>query len=142
MKVIDADGAVAGRLAAAVAKELLNGESIVIVNSEKAVISGAPKNTFEKYYLRRSVKNKADPQKSPKWPRRPDYLLKKIIKGMLPKKKTGSDAEKRLKCLIGVPKEFEGKAEKITKTSSELLTRFTSLGELCNKLGWKGGSSG
>jgi ribosomal protein L13 len=38
--VIDADGAVLGRLCTAVAKRLLKGEEIAIVNSEKAIVIG------------------------------------------------------------------------------------------------------
>ena len=40
--VVDADGAVLGRLASVLAKRLLMGEDIIVVNAEKAVISGSP----------------------------------------------------------------------------------------------------
>ena len=36
MKIIDADGLILGRMSSAIAKRLLNGEEIVIINAEKA----------------------------------------------------------------------------------------------------------
>ena len=38
--IVDAKGLVLGRMASEVAKRLLNGESIMIINAEEAVISG------------------------------------------------------------------------------------------------------
>ena len=46
MKVIDASECIMGRLASAVAKSLLNGEEIHIVNAENAVISGSKDMVF------------------------------------------------------------------------------------------------
>ena len=47
MKVIDASECIMGRLASAVAKSLLNGEEIHIVNAENAVISGSKDMVFD-----------------------------------------------------------------------------------------------
>jgi large subunit ribosomal protein L13 len=140
MKVIDATDAVVGRMAARVAKMLLQGEEVAIVNAEKAVVSGSPKKIVEKYFLRRKVQQKANPEESPKWPRRPDLLLKRIIRGMLPKKSArGKNALRKLRCYIGVPKEFEGKSvEKIVKTAKDFNCRFISIQKVCEKLGWHG----
>jgi len=47
MTVIDANGLIMGRLASNVAKMLLSGEEVSIVNAEQAVISGSKVTTFE-----------------------------------------------------------------------------------------------
>ncbi len=137
MLLIDADSAVAGRLAAFAAKKALSGETVVIVNAEKAVISGAPEHVVRKYFKKRSIQNKANPEKSAKTPRRPDLFLKKMIEGMIPKSPRGSKAEKSIKAFLGVPREYEGKkAEKPVKTAEKLGAKFITLKELCMHLGW------
>ena len=47
--IIDATGATLGRLSTHVAKRLLNGEQIAVVNAEKAIISGK-KTSIKKHY--------------------------------------------------------------------------------------------
>jgi len=42
--IIDADKLILGRMASIVAKRLLNGEMIIIVNAESTVISGSRRN--------------------------------------------------------------------------------------------------
>lgn len=42
-KIINADGLILGRMASIIAKRLLKGEKIAVVNAEKAVISGKKK---------------------------------------------------------------------------------------------------
>ncbi len=53
MKVIDAKDLILGRLASLVAKELLNGEEIVIVNAEECAITGSKESILQKYRERR-----------------------------------------------------------------------------------------
>ena len=47
--IIDATNATFGRLASYAAKQALQGNDIVILNSEKAIISGRKENIIEKY---------------------------------------------------------------------------------------------
>ena len=139
MIVIDADDAIAGRLAAFVAKKTLAGEEVAVVNIEKAVLSGNPEKIAEKYAGRRTMQQKADPRKSPSqhWSRRPDKLFKRIARGMMPKhSKRAKEALGRLRAYLGVPKELEGKAQKFGSTSEKLLCGYLTLNDLCVKLGW------
>ena len=71
MVVIDAKGAVVGRLGARVAKLLLAHQPVEIVNADKAVMLGTLVAAKEKYTSRRSQKNKRNPDESPHWPRSP-----------------------------------------------------------------------
>jgi large subunit ribosomal protein L13 len=107
MMYIDADDQVAGRLASQVAKMLVNGEEIMLFNAEKAVITGNPvanKKTFMEKVQR------GDPYHGPFYPKRPDRVLKRMIRGMLPyKRPRGRDAFQRLKVFISVPEEFKDK---------------------------------
>lgn len=106
--VVDASNLILGRLASHVAKLLLNGERVVVVNAERAVISGSKQSIVEEYkeYVlsKRRLKN---PTKGPKKIRRPDLIVKRAIRGMLPyKKPRGREAYRRLRVYVGVPKEF------------------------------------
>jgi LSU ribosomal protein L13P len=79
--VIDASNHIAGRLATVVAKLALQGKAIVIVNAEKAVITG-DRNMVINWIKRRmsEIRTHYNPEKvGPKWPRRPDRILRRII---------------------------------------------------------------
>ncbi len=136
MKIIDATNLVLGRLGARVAKDLLKGEEVTIVNPEKIIISGSIEKIAEKYLEKRRMQNKANPAQTPVWPRNPHMLLKKIISGMLPKKTVrGKQALSRLKVM---PAGFamEGAAT-ISGIDGSGIERHTTLGEVCTRLGWK-----
>jgi len=105
--VIDANGKILGRLASFVAKRLLEGKRVAIINAEKAIISGNPETILEKYQKRRSIEGKPKPTKGPVQPRTPDRIVWKTIRGMLPMKKAkGREALRRLRVFIGVPPEL------------------------------------
>ena len=130
MKIYDATNKIAGRLASYVAKDLLNGEQVVIVNAEKAVISGNPKVKFEEYKQKR---DRGDPKKGPFYPRYPDLIFRRIVRGMLPwHKDKGRKAYKRLKVYIGEPEEFRNKEKIILEDAdvSKLKCKYITLEEL------------
>ena len=134
--IIDADGLILGRLASHVAKRLLNGEEIVIVNAEKALITGGKDDVIAHYRHRRDV---GGGRKGPLYPRTPHMMLKRSVRGMLPyKKPRGRSAYKRLKVHISVPKELAKKKFESIEGASQLSTqRYMSLGEVSKTLGYK-----
>jgi len=137
MIVIDANGAVLGRMATHVAKNLLNGEKVVVVNAEKAVISGSRKDIYGRYKQRWDRGNLANPTKATKQPRTPDRIVRRTIRGMVNFRTTrGAKAYKNLKVYIGVPEEYTDKAEKYTTRSPR---KKLAVLELSKMLGWKGG---
>lgn len=144
--IIDASDAIVGRLAAYAAKRLLSGDEVAIVNAELASFSGRIVYFKEFYEGRRTMMSKADPAKSAKqsWSRRPDMLLRRIVRGMLPKDtKRGRDALRKLRVYMGVPAELEAQKasfEQPRKRASELSTRKFTVAALSEKLGWSGGS--
>lgn len=136
--VINADGAVLGRLASSVAKKVLNGESVTVVNIEKAVITGEPDMVYQKYKHKRE---RGDRVKGPFYPRQPDRLFQRVVRGMLPhRQKKGMDALRRLKIVMGKNESAE-KAEKAVKSVSDIKAKYTTIGDLCERLGanprWK-----
>lgn len=134
--IIDANGAVLGRLASAVAKRLLLSEQIIIVNAEKAVVTGNPDFIKKEFFHRRDI---GDPIKGPFYPRYPDKLLRRTIRGMLPyKKEKGKKALNKLKVFVGLPDEFKDKKlEKVGKTIEQLHCKHVTLGDICKQLGAK-----
>ncbi len=137
MKIYDATGQIIGRLSTVIAKELLKGETIHIVNIEKAIFAGDPKYT-KNFYLERI--HRGDPIHGPFYPKQPNSMLKRTIRGMLPyKKQKGRLALKRLRVWIGLPDEFKKKEFLKIKEAdvSRLKTKSITLGELSIALGGK-----
>ncbi len=134
MIFIDASDQVIGRLSSVVAKRLLNGDEVVVVNAEKAIVTGDRADILEEYRWRRRVGSQ---RRGPYYPSRPDDILRRTIKGMLPHKQPrGRDALKRLKVYVDVPEAFKGKKhEKIAEASSVTTESFITLGEISSNLG-------
>jgi large subunit ribosomal protein L13 len=104
-KVVDATGLILGRAASLIAKRLLNGESIVVVNAEMSVITGSRATVLETYRANRARGSK---RSGPHFPRYPDRIFRRTVRGMLPHLKTrGKEAFARLEVFIGVPPDLE-----------------------------------
>jgi large subunit ribosomal protein L13 len=137
--IIDAEGLLLGRMASNIAKRLLIGEQIVIVNAEKAVISGrkANKVTEAKEFL-----GVGGVGRGPFHFRRPDRIVRKAVRGMLPvKKPKGKQAYQRLKAFVGVPDAFKGqKSETVADAqATKLMCPHLTVGELAKEIGWNPG---
>lgn len=132
-KIIDADGAILGRLSTIAAKHLLNGEEIAVVNSEKAIISGRKPMIKKRYKQKREV---GTYRKGPFFPRTPERIVKRTIRGMIPYQTPhGRAAFKRLRCYIGVPEEFQGKKFETFKEAEKQPIDFITIRELSRFLG-------
>ncbi|HLC65008.1 MAG TPA: 50S ribosomal protein L13 [Candidatus Nanoarchaeia archaeon] len=134
--IIDASNLIVGRLATVAAKKALLGEDINIVNCENSYVSG------EKFFVIEYFKSKraqGSIRKGPFFPRMPDRIVKRVIRGMLPRKKPrGREALGRVKCYIGVPAEFGGKKFETVKNAdiSKLPSlRYVQLKRICKELG-------
>jgi len=138
-KIIDARHLILGRMASIIAKRLLEGEKIIIVNAEKAVLSGKKKSRVRET---KEFLGVGHPKKGPFHYRRPDRLVRRTVRGMLPyKKPKGKGAYKRLKVFIGLPEELEDRAtETLTKAHMEKLKcPYFTVGELAKEIGWNFG---
>ncbi len=136
MVVINGENLILGRLASHAAKLLLSGENVIIVNAERTIISGSKKSIIADYYQKRNV---GKSRKGPYFPRMPDRIVRRTVRGMIPyKKSSGRDAYKRLKVYIGVPKELDAKDLVTVKhASAKGKVKYVELGEVSRELGAK-----
>jgi len=136
--IINAENLILGRLASYVAKKALLGETVDIVNVEKAVVSGSRVNVLEKY---RNKQVRGYALHGPYFPKDPLQMVKRTVRGMLPyKQEKGNEAFKRVKCYVGIPKEFEGKKTETVKeadASKVYRTKFITIAEISKHVGHK-----
>ena len=137
--IVDGTNMIAGRLCSHVAKLLLKGNKVVIVNSENIMISGSRESIIGEYREFLEIASINNPKFGPFHPRRPDTIITKMVWGMLPKSKpSGKAAFSRLRVYLGVPNEFRSilrtqfEDARIRKSSPY----YTSVGELGKMVGW------
>jgi ribosomal protein uL13 len=106
--IINADKMVLGRLGSFIAKEVLLGNHVDVINCEKAIITGTLNNIMFKYANKRELG--ASNQQGPYVTMNPSAIVKRTARGMLSHREgRGRAALKRIRCYSGIPKEFEGK---------------------------------
>jgi large subunit ribosomal protein L13 len=138
--IVDASKLIIGRMSSNVAKLLLKGNSVVVINAEKALFSGNTKSIINERLKRKELKSVINPKLSPHNPRHPDKILHKIIGGMLPRRKTkGQLALKRLKIYTSTPTQYNGieKHDFPDAKTRKPLQYYTSLKEVSTALGWR-----
>ena len=136
--VVDASGLVLGRLASYVAKLILTGNDLVIVNAEKAVLTGSRRYIVEKFKKRLGTRTLGSQKKAPKHQRRPETFIRRVVRGMLPwKKPKGKTAYKRLKVYIGVPEELKNASFLVFPKAKKEFGASLTVGELLEVFGWK-----
>jgi large subunit ribosomal protein L13 len=134
--IVNAEGLIVGRMCSKVAKLLLNGEKVIILNAEKAIFSGKKKSKVAEAHKFLEV---GAPMRGPFHYRRPDRFLRKIVRGMVPfKQPKGKSAYKRLKVFMGVPLEFKEQNLITFKEaqSTNLRGPHFTLGEMAKEIGW------
>ena len=136
--IIDASNLILGRMASVAAKKALLGETVDIINCEKAVIVGNKKDIISKYVHRLDL---GQPQQGPFIKRNPEGLVRRTVRGMIPyKKENGKKAYKKVKCHIGVPESFKN-SEKIALDKANVLNtrnmKYITVAEICRLIGGK-----
>ena len=134
MAVINAENCVAGRLASYVAGRLLRGEEIIIINAERAIVTGNPK-AIEAFFEAKI--KRGDPYHGPFYPKQPERILRRIIRGMLPfHKPRGRTAYRKLKVYRSVPGELRNEqAEIIAGAKRKVKCKFKYMEEVSQKFG-------
>ena len=136
MIVVDATGLVLGRLASVTAKNLLAGEEVKIVNAEKALVTGGKDSIFSEYG---QTRDRGHMERGPYFPRRPEMILKRTVRGMLPyKMRRGRDAFSRLRIFVGIPRELKGmplEQPNAAKMRTGSNNKYIELGALSRRLG-------
>ena len=138
--VVNATDHIAGRLASNVAKLLAKGNRVTVVNCEKIMMSGTRSNQIKEYREFLEINSIINYKHGPVHYRRPDTVMAKMIRQMLPfdRKPSGKEAYQRLRTYIGSPKEVKS-LEKIQFEKAMIRktpSNYTALGELCRVIGW------
>ncbi len=135
--LVNADGLIVGRMCSKVAKMLINGQDVTILNAEKAIFSGKKKS---KVAEAKEFLDVGAPERGPFHYRRPDQYLAKTVRGMLPfKQPKGKSAYKRLKVYMGIPLELKD-SPMITfeeASSANLKGPHFTLAEMAKEIGWR-----
>ena len=136
--VVDGTNLIAGRVCSNVAKLLRKGNRISIVNCEKIMMSGKKPSIVREYQDFLKINSIIHPKHGPVHPRRPDTIIKRMVRGMLPRETpSGKTDLARLRTYIGVPKEVKGlekiqfDTSKITRVSS----KYTTMAEISRYIG-------
>ena len=128
---INAEDTPLGRVATYAARQALQNKKVVVVNCEKALISGNKEAAIARYKAKIAIgKGKSNP--GPFFPRSPEKIMTRTVRGMLPWAITrGKVALKNVMCYDQVPLEFKDK-EMIS--FEKPLIKSITLGELCKLL--------
>ncbi|KAL1162145.1 hypothetical protein V6Z11_A07G182300 [Gossypium hirsutum] len=140
--VVDARHHMLGRLASIVAKELLNGQKVVVVRCEEICMSGGLVRQKMKYmrFLRKRTNTK--PSHGPIHFRAPAKIFWRTVRGMLPHKtKRGAAALARLKAYEGIPAPFDKIKRMVIPDALKVLRlqkghKHCLLGRLSSEVGW------
>lgn len=136
---INADGLILGRMASKIAKRLLNGERIIIINAEKAILSGKRNSKVEEAKVFLEV---GSPGRGPFHQKRPDRIVRRAVRGMLPfKQPKGIQAYKRLAVFMGIPDALKDRETETLKEAQakKLTCPYLTVGELAREVGWNAG---
>jgi len=135
MIVINGENKVYGRLCSEVAEKLLKyNEKIVVVNARKVILSGNSDSIYERFFERTERGGKGNPKNLPKYPRYPDMLVKRGVRGMLPRRPRGALVLKNLKVYIDVPDKFDKEIPAPVKYKN---IKFLTLEQISKRLGAK-----
>eukprot|EP00386_Alphamonas_edax_P005853 GDKI01019118.1.p1 GENE.GDKI01019118.1~~GDKI01019118.1.p1 ORF type:complete len:202 (-),score=81.57 GDKI01019118.1:175-780(-) len=140
--VIDGRGHLLGRLAATIAKEVLNGQKVVVVRCEEINISGSLYRNRLKYssFLRKRMNT--NPRRGPFHHRQPSKILWRTVRGMMPHKTArGAAALDRLKVFDGIPAPFDKMKRMVVPQALKVIRlkphrRFCRLGDMAASVGW------
>ena len=136
--ILNSQMCILGRIASAVAELAMDGNNVAILNAEKIVITGGENQIINKYQDRRNLGSDSGPF----YPKRPDKIVKRSIRGMLPYKQAeGREAFNRIRVYIGIPPAFDGNGKvpenkRVTMNPSKHKD-FVEIGEVSEALGAK-----
>merc|ERR1712165_329449 len=141
--VIDGKGHLMGRLASIVAKNILNGNKVVVVRTEAINMSGNFYRNKLKYLKFLKLRCNVKPTRGPFHFRAPSKIFWRTVRGMVAHKtERGKDALKRLQTFEGVPPPYDKKKKMVIPSALKVLRlkqnrKFCSLGRLSHEVGWK-----
>lgn len=132
-----------GRLAAIVAKTLLQGQKVVVVRTEQINISGSFYRNKLKYleFLRKRCA--INPNRGAIHFRAPGKIFWRTVRGMIPHKtKRGKEALQKLKSFEGMPAPYDKQKKMVVPSCLRALKlkprrAFCELSRISHEVGWK-----
>ncbi|KAK5645997.1 hypothetical protein RI129_004461 [Pyrocoelia pectoralis] len=141
--IIDGKGHLLGRLAAVVAKTLLQGDKVIVVRCEQLNISGNFFRNKLKYLAFLRKRCNVNPARGPFHFRAPSRIFWKTVRGMVPHKiERGKQALRRLKCYEGIPPPYDKRKRVVVPGALRMLClkpgrRYCDVGRISDEVGWK-----
>merc|ERR1712029_761407 len=132
-----------GRLASVVAKNILNGNKVVVVRCEGINQSGNFYRNKLKVLKFLRLRCNVKPLRGPFHFRAPSKIFWRTVRGMIPhKSERGKEAMKRLQTFEGIPPPYDKKKRMGIPAALKVLRlkpgrKFCSLGRLSHDVGWK-----
>lgn len=130
--ILDANNNVLGRLATRVVQALKDGEDVHIVNADNVIVKGRPEDIVSRYrakYERGSIAH------GPRFPKSPDRIVKRTVRGMLPRTKQGRDMLKRLRVYRNQPEQLDDAEPAGAEVKSLKGSNFMRMVEISENLG-------
>jgi len=135
--IIDGKDLILGRFGSVIAKKLLLGENVTIINCKDVVLIGKKDYLLKKYQQKREYKVI---KKGPYFHRSPASIVRRALKNMLPHKSyRGREAFKKLKCYNSIPSTLLNKEKETVETAKlnyDSVFYYTKVGELSKLLGY------
>ena len=145
--LIDAKGHLMGRLASIVAKEILNGQRVVIVRSELMVLSGSLYRRRCDFLEFKNRNSNTNPRKGgPYHYKCPSKIFWRAVRGMVPHKtKKGTAALNRMKIFEGCPHPYATRKKMCVARALKVVRlrhgrKNCLLGALSKSIGWNQGA--
>jgi len=138
MIIIDGNGMIFGRVATLIAKKAIEGEEVHLINAENMILTGDEKSIIAKFKARRAAQHKGTPEHSPHFSKVPHLLVKRMLRGMLPKQSArGTAALKKIMVYSGNPKGLKTNLE-VKEAVFGGGIKHMKMSELCSMLGYSG----
>ncbi len=137
-EIVDATNLIVGRMATYVAKKALEGTRVVVVNAERAIVSGTKYRVVARAKTKLKTRTLASQWKAPTHPRKPDTYVRRVVRGMLPwKKSRGKDAFRRVRVFVGTPADYidKPKVRPADADASRLRVPYISIAQLSQEIG-------
>lgn len=141
--IVDGRGHLLGRLASVIAKELLNGQQVIVVRCEEINISGKDSRNHKNFLNFLNKRTATNPKFGPIHYRAPSQILWRTVRGMLPHKLArGTEALKKLKVFEGVPEQYQCKKAMVVPDALRIVRlragqKYSRLGKIARQVGWK-----
>jgi large subunit ribosomal protein L13Ae len=140
--VIDGKGHLLGRLSALVAKELLNGQKVVVVRAEEINVSGSLFRSKIRYWQFLRKRMNTNPRRGPFHQRSPSAVFVRTVRGMIPHKTVrGENAMARLTVFEGVPSRYVSVKKMVVPQALKVLRldskrKYCKIGDMSSQVGW------